>query len=69
MVDFVISLNVLPKRDLVDPETRILGFLLAWMNYLRLTEASPIFFPHLFLYGCGIVEQLVFAVSRDFWWL
>jgi len=27
------------------------------------------FFPHLFLYGCGIVEQLVFAVSRDFWWL
>jgi len=45
VVDFVISSNVLPKRDLADLETSILEFLLAWMNYLRLTEASPIFFP------------------------
>jgi len=44
MVDFVISSNVLPKHDLVDPGASILESLLAWMNYLRLIEASPIFF-------------------------
>jgi len=36
MVDFVISSNVLPKHDLVDPGASILESLLAWMNYLRL---------------------------------
>jgi hypothetical protein len=67
VVDFVISSNVLPKHDSVDPETSILEFLLAWMNYLSHIEASPIFSPtspHL------AVEQLsnrFLPVSRDFW--